>query len=161
MKFTRTAALGAALAATAALGSPATALAATPVAPAVHAVHAAPVPVRSGDPASAVDRVADFYGAYIDSLYGTGMGGLSSDLRAHYLTKSFQKQLAVWEKKHHADGVLRAQDVPDGWSLTQANAGAGHVWSTVVLTWGTGSHVTHTTLTVQSDLATRLISGIQ
>ena len=157
MTFTRTVALGAALAAGAALGSPATALAATSAAP---AVHAAPVPVRSGDPASAVDRVADFYGAYIDSLYGTGLGGLSSDLRAHYLTKSFQKQLAVWEKKHHADGVLRAQDVPNGWSLTQANAGAGHVWSTVVLTWGTGSHVTHTTLTVQSDLATRLISNI-
>jgi hypothetical protein len=157
MTFTRTVALGAALAAGAALGSPATALAATSAAP---AVHAAPVPVRSGDPASAVDRVADFYGAYIDANYGTGMGSLGNDLRAHYLTKGLQKQLAAWEKEHHADGVLRAQDVPNGWSLTQANAGAGHVWSTVVLTWGTGSHVTHTTLTVQSDLATRLISDI-
>ncbi|WP_225448155.1 hypothetical protein [Streptacidiphilus sp. P02-A3a] len=166
MKLTRTTAIGAvavaALAATAAITVPATASAAgRPAVAAVSTTHAAPAPIRSGDPASAVDRVADFYGAYIDANYGTGMGSLGNDLRAHYLTKGLQKQLAAWEAKNHANGVLEAQSVPNGWAVTQANAGAGHVWSTVVLTWGTGKHVTHTTLTVQSDLATGLISGIK
>ena len=164
MTFSRSVALGAAavaaLAATAALSSPATASPARPAVASVTTVHAAPAPIRSGSPASTVDRVADFYGAYIDAHYGQGMGGLGVDLRAHYLTRALQKQLATWEAKNHADGVLRAQDVPNGWAVTQANAGAGHVWSTVVLTWGTGKHVTHTTLNVQSDLATGLISDI-
>jgi hypothetical protein len=160
MKISRTTALGtaaaAALSAVAAFGVPAMASASTTPA----ASQAAAATVRSGSPASAVDRVADFYGAYIDSEYGTGMGNLSTDLRAHYLTKGLQKQLAAWEKTNHADGVLRAQDTPNSWSVTSSDAGAGHVWTTVNLTWG-GTHPEHTHLTVQSDLATGLISGIK
>lgn len=166
MTLLRPASLG--TAATAALGILMTASAAaapadstpadaTPAVPAPAAAHA---PIRSGSPASAVDRVADFYGAYIDADYGHGMGNLGHDLRTHYLTRGLQRTLAGWEAKQHADGVLRAQDVPNGWAVTAADAGAGHVWSTVVLTWG-GKHPTHTRLSVQSDLATGLISDIR
>ncbi|MDX6330544.1 MAG: hypothetical protein QOI83_2927, partial [Streptomycetaceae bacterium] len=41
--------------------------------------------VRAGN-LSAYDRVADFYGAYIDALHDSGHGRLANDLRAHYLT---------------------------------------------------------------------------
>jgi hypothetical protein len=166
MKLSRSAlwstAAVATLAVTAAVTSPALASAeARPAGAAVAAPAAAHAPIRSGSPSSTVDRVADFYGAYIDSAYGTGMGNLGADLRAHYLTKGLQVQLAAWERKNHANGVLRAQSAPNAWAVTAANAGAGHVWTTVVLTWGTGKYATNTTLTVQSDLATGLISGIQ
>ena len=162
MRLSRSAVLSAAtvatLAATAAVVSPA--LASADVRPAATPA-AAHAPIASGSPSSAVDRVADFYGAYIDAHYGKGMGGLGADLRAHYLTKGLQVQLAAWEKKNHADGVLRAQNVPNAWAVTAANAGAGHVFTTVVFTWGTGRHATHTQVSVQSDLATGLISNIK
>ena len=148
MRFARTAALSTAAAALVALGLGTT------------TASAGPQPVRSGSPASTVDRVADFYGAYIDAHYGTGMGSLGSDLRSHYLTKGLQKQLAVWERRNHADGVLHAQDVPNAWSVTAGDSGAGHTWTTVTFTWG-GKKPTHTHVTVQSDLATGLISDIK
>ena len=63
--------------------------------------------VRSGSPDSAVDRVADFFGAYIDAV-SDGTDDLSTELRAHYLTGDFRQRLAAWEEANHADGVLRA-----------------------------------------------------
>jgi hypothetical protein len=162
MKFSRTSVMaGAAVAALAtsfAFGAPVLASASSPAA--APAPHGASAPVRGGDPASTVDRVADFYGAYIDSVYSS-MGGLGADLRAHYLTKSLQTQLAAWEKVNHADGVLRAQSVPNAWVVTSDGAGAGHAFTTVTFTWGTGASATHTHVSVQSDLATGLIAQIK
>ncbi len=54
--------------------------------------------------------------------------------------------------------MLRAQSDPSSWAVTASNAGMGHLWTTVVLTW---AHGKPTTVTVQSDLATGLISGIE
>jgi hypothetical protein len=147
------------LAATAVFATPALAAGTAPSAVHVAAVaKAAPAPVRSGSPASTEDRVADFYGAYIDAHWGAGNGNLVTALRSAYLTKGFQKQLTAWENKNHADGVLRAQSDPSSWAVTASNAGMGHLWTTVVLTW---AHGKPTTVTVQSDLATGLISGIE
>ncbi|MCC3769025.1 hypothetical protein [Streptomyces sp. UNOC14_S4] len=117
-------------------------------------------PVRSGSPDSAVDRVADFYGAYIDAV-DDGTDDLGEELRAHYLTEDFRQRLAAWEEANHADGVLRAQDVPTRWEVRYHDSGAGHLFTTVTLTWGTGPDAGHTRLAVQSDLSTKLISDIE
>ncbi|RAG84990.1 hypothetical protein DN069_14135 [Streptacidiphilus pinicola] len=116
--------------------------------------------VRGGSPESAVDRVADFYGAYIDAV-ADGTDHLPDQLRAHYLTKNLQLELETWEKTNHADGVLRAQDVPLHWEVRYHDAGAGHVFTTVMLTWGSAKHPTYTRLMVASELHTKLISDIR
>ncbi|MEC3956500.1 hypothetical protein VMT65_25930 [Nocardia sp. CDC153] len=116
--------------------------------------------VREGSPDSAVDRVADFYAAYIDAV-GDGTDDLGDELRAHYLTEDLRQRLAAWEEANHADGVLRAQDVPTHWETRYHDSGAGHLFSTVTLTWGTGPDAGHTRLAVQSDLSTKLISDIE
>ncbi|MEU9043054.1 MULTISPECIES: hypothetical protein [unclassified Kitasatospora] len=116
--------------------------------------------VRSGSPDSAVDRVADFYGAYIDAV-SDGTDDLGQELRAHYLTEDLRRRLAAWEEANHADGVLRAQDVPTRWEVRYHDSGAGHLFTTVTLTWGAGPDATHTRLAVQSDLGTKLISDIE
>jgi len=121
---------------------------------------AAAPPAREGSPSSIVDRVADFYGAYIDAVVGVHPK-LQHVLRADYLTKSFEKRLTAWEKRNHADGVLRAQDNPSHWAVSYHDSGAGHVFTTVTLTWGTGAHPLTTRLAVQSDSSTKLISNIE
>ncbi|WP_316529620.1 hypothetical protein [Kitasatospora brasiliensis] len=117
-------------------------------------------PVREGGPETAVDRVADFYGAYIDAV-SDATDDLGENLRAHYLTEDLRRRLAAWEEANHADGVLRAQDVPLHWEVRYHDSGAGHLFTTVTLTWGSGAHAAHTRLAVQSDLATKLISDIE
>jgi hypothetical protein len=117
-------------------------------------------PVGHGSPLSAVDRVDDFYGAYIDARYD-GHGDLAGRLRRDFLTGDLRKRLAAWEARNHADGVLHAQDVPDAWSVTYAGSGAGHAFTTVTFTWGTGRHATHTHVEIASQLSTRLISDIR
>lgn len=122
----------------------------------------AAAPGRSGSPTSAVDRVADFYGTYVDVLHDSGHGQLSGALRSHYLTPGLQRSLARWEAAHHQDGVLRAKGVPDQWSVVHNDSGMGHCWSRVTLTVQDSGHRAHRThLMVQSDLATGLISGIK
>ncbi|MDC0765368.1 hypothetical protein [Streptomyces sp. HD] len=119
-------------------------------------------PARGGSPASTVDRVADFYGAYIDVLYDSGRNRLADSLRGHYLTPKLRSALARWETAHHKDGVLRAKGVPVSWQVVYNDSGMGHCWTRVTLTWqDSGSRVHRTHLMVQSDLATQLISGIR
>ncbi|MDX3384726.1 hypothetical protein PV682_25125 [Streptomyces niveiscabiei] len=116
--------------------------------------------IRTGSPESTVDRVADFYGAYIDAVYD-GTDGLGRELRAHYLTEELRRRLADWEETNHADGVLRAQNVPLQWEVRYSDSGAGHAFTVVTLTWGGGTDPERTRLAIQSDLATRLISDIK
>ncbi|MEU6365367.1 hypothetical protein ABZ876_06380 [Streptomyces sp. NPDC046931] len=94
----------------------------------------------SGTSGQVVTRVADFYGAYIDAIcdYTDPDATLETVLRKHYLTPDFAKRLADWEKKHGADGVLRAQNVPRKWTVTDNGAvGNGHE-VIVTLTFGSG-----------------------
>jgi hypothetical protein len=117
---------------------------------------------REGSPTSAVDRVSDLYGAYIDALYDSGRGRLTDTLRAHYLTPKLRQRLTRWEAAHPQDGVLRAKGVPTAWKVVYNDSGMGHCWTRVTLTWqDSASRVRHTHLMVQSDLETRLISGIR
>lgn len=104
--------------------------------------------------------MAHFYGAYIDAVFD-GTDDLVEELRAHYLTEDLRQPLAAWEKVNHADGVLRAQNVPTHWEVRYHDTGAGHLFTTVTFTWGTGPDAGHTQLAVQSDLATKLISAIE
>ncbi|MCX4580348.1 hypothetical protein OHB41_45795 [Streptomyces sp. NBC_01571] len=94
----------------------------------------------SGTPGQAVTRVADFYGAYIDAKgdYTDPDVTLATTLRKHYLTPAFAERLAAWEKKNNTDGVLRAQNVPGRWTVTDNGAvGNGHE-VVVTLTFGSG-----------------------
>ncbi|MEV6944339.1 hypothetical protein AB0N07_20485 [Streptomyces sp. NPDC051172] len=123
---------------------------------------AATAPARKGSPRSAVDRVADFYGAYIDVLYDSGRGRLADALRAHWLTAGLRADLARWEAAHHKDGVLRAKGVPVAWEVVYNDSGMGHCWTRVTLTWqDSAGRVRRTHLMIQSDLETQLISGIR
>ncbi|MFC8246254.1 hypothetical protein [Streptomyces chartreusis] len=109
-----------------------------------------------------VARWANLYGAYIDALYDSGRGRLTDILRAHYLTPKLRQRLARWEATHPQDGVLRAKGVPTAWKVVYNDSGMGHCWTRVTLTWqDTGDRVRHKHLLVQSDLETRLISGIK
>ncbi|TXS58190.1 hypothetical protein EAO76_43610, partial [Streptomyces sp. sk2.1] len=69
-------------------------------------------------------------------------------------------RLDAWERRNHADGVLRAQNVPLALRVTPGDSAAGHTWSTVRLTWSRGEHPAYSYLTVRSDLATGRISDI-
>ncbi|MBH5338076.1 hypothetical protein IHE55_26170 [Streptomyces pactum] len=119
------------------------------------------VPTRSGSPDSAVDRVADFYGTYIDVVQDRGRGDLTDGLREHYLTEKLRTELDAWERDHRADGVLRSREVPSSWRVTYDESAMGHTWTTVRLSWGDADQQRHTYLTVRSDLATKRISGIE
>ncbi|MEU7168227.1 hypothetical protein AB0A70_26890 [Streptomyces morookaense] len=118
------------------------------------------MPEHSGSSASAVDRVADFYGAYIDVLNGRGRSHLADELREFYLTDDFRARLGSWEKEHGGDGVLRAQSVPTSWTVAYNDSGMGHVWTRVTLTWTGQGRSAHTVLAVQSDQSSLRISDI-
>ncbi|MEV7400902.1 hypothetical protein AB0N93_10950 [Streptomyces sp. NPDC091267] len=139
-----------------------TAVAAVPAA-AASAPQTAPAaaPVRDDVTAAEARQVAHFYGSYLDAVAAEGGGPLATSLRGFYLTPALRRELTGWEKSNHADGVLRAQNIPADFRVTAGDSGAGHTWSTVRLTWGSVAHPTYTYLTVQSDLATGKISGIR
>ncbi|MFF6996223.1 hypothetical protein ACFY93_14930 [Streptomyces sp. NPDC008313] len=90
----------------------------------------------SGKPTDNVTRIADFYGTYIDAVYEEDSGDLRDALRGHYLTPAFQEELAAWEEQEHADGVLRAQNVPLAWKVTDKGTIGDHTEAVVTLTWG-------------------------
>lgn len=138
-------------------------LSATAVVPAAasapRTAHAAPAPTVRSTPTDQL--VSHFYGSYIDAVAAEGGGKLASALRTFYLTPGLRDRLRAWENKQHADGVLRAQDVPRAYRVTQQDSGAGHTWATVRLTWGSTAHPAYTYLKVQSELATGKISDIR
>ncbi|MEV5594454.1 hypothetical protein [Streptomyces sp. NPDC052496] len=121
----------------------------------------AEVPTRAGRTDSAVDRVADFYGSYLDAVTDDGRGALAQALRAHYLTPELRARLANWEQREHADGVLRAQDTPTAWRVAYNDSAMGRTWTRVRLTWGSPEQPRYTHLLVTSDLNTLRISDIQ
>ncbi|WP_251072036.1 hypothetical protein [Streptomyces sp. ISL-43] len=87
-----------------------------------------------------------------------GDGKTSDQLRAFYLAEPLRGRLTKWEETHHADGVLRAQNVPLGWKVASTGNGTGKANATVTLTWGGGDT---TRIRVQADLATRKIVSIE
>ncbi|MFI6723558.1 hypothetical protein NRF20_29410 [Streptomyces sp. R-74717] len=137
-----------------------TAVAAVPAAAAAPQAPVAAAPVRSDAGTPAFQQVAHFYAAYLDAVTAEGGGKLATELRTFYLTPHLRTQLKTWEKRNHADGVLRAQNTPLAFRITSGDSGAGHTWSKVRLTWSNGKHPTYSYLTVRSDLQTGKISGI-
>ncbi|MDX2543475.1 hypothetical protein ACOT81_45300 [Streptomyces sp. WI04-05B] len=110
-----------------------------------------------GSPSDSVTRIADFYGAYIDAQSGPGEGGkLAAELRKYYIHPDYLKKLVAWEEKNHADGVLRAQNVPVRWTVTD-NGTADHTEADITLTWGSGSTASTTKLVVDMTRDHRII----
>ncbi|MER5477594.1 hypothetical protein ABT026_11555 [Streptomyces sp. NPDC002734] len=104
----------------------------------------------TGRSAEALTRVADFYGAYVDAKgdYADPDRALATALRDHYLEAGFATRLAAWETENGVDGVLRAQNVPARWTVTDNGAvGNGHE-VVVTLTFGSGETAQRTTLFV-------------
>ena len=137
---------------------------ASPAASSAPAPPGPPAPVtivHAGSPTSAVNRVAQFYGAYIDALHDSRRGPLANALRTAYLTKDLRDDLKKWENDNKADGVLRAQNVPAAWAVKYHDTSGNQVFSYVRLSWGTPTQRTYTYLVVRSDLRTKLISGIR
>ncbi|MFI5975314.1 hypothetical protein [Streptomyces sp. NPDC051452] len=92
----------------------------------------------SGKPSDPITRIADFYGAYVDAQSDPDHGGrLARELRANYIDAAYLKELKAWEDHNHADGVLRAQNVPVAWAVTD-NGTAEHTEARITLTWGGG-----------------------
>ncbi|MEH0648665.1 hypothetical protein QA995_04385 [Streptomyces scabiei] len=89
-------------------------------------------------------RVADFFGAYVDAKDDSPGPdtALAKALRTHYLTPAFAERLKAWEKKNKVDGVLRAQNVPVEWTVSESGNGRHIV---VTLTFGGGESPTKTT----------------
>ncbi|MGI5357014.1 hypothetical protein ACQI4E_17130 [Streptomyces sp. CA-252508] len=132
----------------------------------------APAPAKTSAKASAalrsvtgfngdvVTQVADFYGAYIDARNDSAApdAALAGALRAHYLAPAFAERLTAWEKKNKADGVLRAQNVPNEWTVSE---GATGLETVVTLTYGGGESPTTTTRFVVKQEATGDITDIR
>ncbi|MEV0917656.1 hypothetical protein AB0I93_25775 [Streptomyces sp. NPDC049967] len=138
-----------------------TAVAAVPAAAAVAPQRTTATAARDDVSEAEAQEVAHFYGAYLDAVAAEDGGNLATALRGFYLTPELRQELRAWEKTNHADGVLRAQDVPAAFRVTAGDSGAGHAWTHVRLTWGSVAHPTYTNLTVQSELGTGKISGIR
>ncbi|MFJ4523510.1 hypothetical protein ACIP4Y_21555 [Streptomyces sp. NPDC088810] len=129
-----------------------------------HTTRAAAVSSAQGDPRNATQHVADFYGAYIDATWATDdatAAPAAKALRGFYLSAAARKQVAAYEKKEHADGILFAQNVPVKWKVTYTGSGMGHATSRVTLTWGDGPHPQVSRIDVQSDLKTLKITGLK
>ncbi|MFI1532881.1 hypothetical protein [Streptomyces anandii] len=126
--------------------------------------HAAGVTAPQGDPRNVTQRVADFYGAYIDAVWDgedPAAGAQLKALRGFYLSAAARKKVAAYEAKEHADGILFAQNVPVKWKVVYTGSGAGHTTSRVTLTWGDGAHAQVTRIDVLSDLRTRKITDLR
>ncbi|GGX96410.1 hypothetical protein [Streptomyces anandii] len=126
--------------------------------------HAAGVTAPQGDPRNVTQRVADFYGAYIDAVWDgedPAAGAQLKALRGFYLSAAARKKVAAYEAKEHADGILFAQNVPVKWKVVYTGSGAGHATSRVTLTWGDGAHAQVTGIDVLSDLRTRKITDLR
>jgi hypothetical protein len=129
-----------------------------------HTTRAAAVTSAQGDPRNVTQHVADFYGAYIDSVWALEDPAAAADakaLRAFYLSSAAQKKVNAYEKKNHADGILFAQNVPVKWKVVYTGSGAGHATSRVTLTWSDSSHPEVTKIDVLSDLRTRKITDLK
>ncbi|MFF7969928.1 hypothetical protein [Streptomyces sp. NPDC007905] len=129
-----------------------------------HTTRAAAASSAQGDPRNVTQRVTDFYGAYIDSVWDNEDPAAAANakaLRAFYLSAAAQKKVAAFEKKNHADGILFAQNVPVKWKVAYTGSGAGHATSRVTLTWGDGSSAEVSRIDVQSDLKTLKITDLK
>lgn len=64
-----------------------------------------------------------FLATYQQALYGEGQFTREA-LRDQNVTPEYRPRLVEWEKENHADGILRAEDVPRSWTI-RASGGAG------------------------------------
>ncbi|MFH8221267.1 hypothetical protein ACH4C2_16105 [Streptomyces sp. NPDC018057] len=156
-------AAGSLTAMTPAAAGPGASPARTAAAPAARTLPASAAAAQ-GDPRSVTQRVADFYGAYIDTAWDGSDPAAGADakaLKAFYLTAGARRAVAAYEAREHADGILFAQNVPVKWKVAYAGSGGGHATSRVYLTWSDGRNAQVTKIDVRSDLRTRKITDLR
>lgn len=125
---------------------------------------AASVPAAQGDPRAVTQRVADFYGAYIDTVWDGEDPAARASLKAlkdFYLSADARRKVAAYEAREHADGILFAQNVPVKWKVAYTGSGAGQTTSRVTLVWGDRRDAQVTRIDVRSDLRTRKITDLR
>lgn len=132
-----------------------------PTAPGTARPASGPPTAVQGDPRSVTQRVADFYGAYIDTAWDGSDPAAAKALKAFYLSADARRKVAAYEAREHADGILFAQNVPVKWKVAYAGSGGGHATSRVTLTWSDGRNAQVTKIDVRSDLRTRRITDLK
>ncbi|MEW2297625.1 hypothetical protein ABZ719_33830 [Streptomyces sp. NPDC006743] len=132
-----------------------------PTAPGAARPASGPPTAVQGDPRSVTQRVADFYGAYIDTAWDGSDPAAARALKAFYLSADARRKVAAYEAREHADGILFAQNVPVKWKVAYAGSGGGHATSRVTLTWSDGRNAQVTKIDVRSDLRTRRITDLK
>ncbi|WP_037852352.1 hypothetical protein [Streptomyces sp. NRRL S-340] len=132
-----------------------------PAAPGTARPASGPPTAVQGDPRSVTQRVADFYGAYIDTVWDGSDPAAARALKAFYLSADARRKVAAYEAREHADGILFAQNVPVKWKVAYAGSGGGHATSRVTLTWSDGRNAQVTKIDVRSDLRTRKITDLK
>lgn len=128
---------------------------ATPALAVGSTVHQAPAVMSASTASSAVEYVDTFYNAYIDAVREEDFA-TADTLRAESLTSAAQADVASWEEANHANGILRAQNVPDSATVVYEDSAAGTVYLRVDLTWGSDT----STVQVRYSNVEQLISGI-
>ncbi|MFI9601453.1 hypothetical protein ACIHCX_16535 [Streptomyces sp. NPDC052043] len=126
--------------------------------------HTASASAVQGDPRDAIQRVADFYGAYIDAAWDgqdPASGTQANALKAFYLSTAARKKVAAYEASEHADGILFAQNIPVKWQVAYTGSGAGRATTLVTLTWSDSKNAEVTKIAVQSDLRTHKITDLK
>ncbi|WP_030175403.1 hypothetical protein [Streptomyces sp. NRRL S-813] len=124
----------------------------------------ASVPTAQGDPRAVTQRVADFYGAYIDTVWDgedPAAGASLKALKGFYLSADARRKVAAYEAREHADGILFAQNVPVKWKVAYTGSGAGQATSRVTLVWSDRRDAQVTRIDVRSDLKTRKITDLR
>lgn len=101
-----------------------TAVAAVPAAAAVAPQRTTAAAARDDVSEAEAQQVSHFYASYLDAVAAEDGGNLATALRGFYLTPELRQELRAWEKTNHADGVLRAQDVPAAFRVTAGDSGS-------------------------------------
>ncbi|GHH73861.1 hypothetical protein GCM10018793_13510 [Streptomyces sulfonofaciens] len=131
--------------------------AAGPALAAGSSAHHAPAGVAAAHSTTlgAVQRVDTFYNAYIDAVRVDDFA-TADKLRAEYLSSAAQADVESWEEANHANGILHAQDVPDGATAVYEETAAGTVYLHVDLKWGSDT----STVLVRYSNVDQVITGI-
>jgi hypothetical protein len=106
----------------------ASAFAATPPAPGARSVTASHVT----EPVTEVDR---FFKAYRHAVLGVG-SRTPAEVRKAHLAEELDTRLTEWAEEHHADPVLRAQNVPESWRVRRHATTATTATVIVTQVWG-------------------------
>ncbi|MER7042483.1 hypothetical protein [Streptomyces microflavus] len=104
-------------------------------------------------------QVADFYQQYLDAVRQEHSEGHDTfTVRKEFLTPELDDALTTWGSEHQVDPILRREEFPTSWSLTDKGEADGH--ATVLLTQRWADGTADTNLLYQVRLDTLQIDGL-